>query len=76
MSSAIKARLAKLERNTAATTDTMKLILLVAPEQQINGLSYHGEQIDRLADETLDALQQRAIARWYTGQPIICVAMS
>lgn len=72
----IRNRLAKLERNTSKTTDTMKLILLVAPEQQVNGLSYHGEQIERLAGEPLDALQQRAIARWYTGQPIICVAVS
>lgn len=72
----IRNRLAKLERNTTtANNDTMKLILLVAPEQQVNGLSYHGEQIERLAGESLDALQQRAIARWYTGQSVICVAV-
>lgn len=71
----LKARLAKLERNTTTTNDTMKLIVLSAPEQQVSGLSYHGERIERLAGEPLDALQQRAIARWYTGQPIICVAV-
>lgn len=71
----IRNRLAKLERNTTTTNDTMKLILLVAPEQQVNGLAHGGEQLERLAGESLDALQQRAITRWYTGQPIICVAV-
>ncbi len=72
----IRNRLAKLERNTTTSNDTMKLIVLSAPEQQINGLAHGGERIERLAGEPLDALQQRAIARWYTGQPIICVAVS
>ncbi len=45
----IKVRLAKLERNITTSSDTIKLILLVAHGQQVNGLAHGGEQIERLA---------------------------
>ncbi|WP_027848291.1 hypothetical protein [Marinospirillum minutulum] len=72
----LQQRLEALERTTTtANNDTMKLITLSAPEQQINGLAHSGEHIKRQPDESLDVLQQRAVARWYTGQPIVCAVM-